>query len=538
MVDESFVIVIDTPSIKKYVFGTDAMNEMRGASALLDQLNRIDMGRHLCKELGEDNVEVVYANGGSAQFLARGHKESKVSAACKSMVKYVRERTGGEVHLVYGIAPLSSGGSYQDAVGVAHFQLRCRREFDTCHRSAVLIPAIKECDSASHLPAAILNPGTDGIEVLSHASFGKDRQGRSTRHLGMWSGWMEYLASAGPWFEREKWATLRCKSVTEIGACSWRDNIGLVYADGNAMGPFVQALTSSDTYRHFSRIVDQSIREACFTALSKVLKPEIDEAREAFYRQSSSRPLPADILLLGGDDLLVALPADRALDFALQVTELFERFTQREIDALEDSRTSQFFRERLCDRGFTISCGVAIAKSNFPFYLQLDLAEQLLKNAKRNDPNTSRSDTSDGARIDFHIVAGANSHTLNHVREESYRVLTESPRTLRPLSCSQLKELRYSVRLLRESSLPRGKLIELQDAALTTRKTQAERRMRDVFARLQHRSGAFQRLALWRALMRLCPTGYVFDFPWFKKDGKRLLCVADIVEAYDLLPTR
>ena len=43
-------------------------------------------------------------------------------------------------------------------------------------------------------------------------------------------------------------------------------------------------------------------------------------------------PLAADILLLGGDDLLVALPAHRALDFALQVTKVFEHLTQEKID--------------------------------------------------------------------------------------------------------------------------------------------------------------------------------------------------------------
>ncbi len=35
-----FLVVIDTPGIKQFVFGTDALAEIRGASALLDRLNR------------------------------------------------------------------------------------------------------------------------------------------------------------------------------------------------------------------------------------------------------------------------------------------------------------------------------------------------------------------------------------------------------------------------------------------------------------------------------------------------------------------
>ena len=129
----------------------------------------------------------------------------------------------------------------------------------------------------------------------------------------------------------------------------------------------------SETFRQFSRIVDESIREACFAALNQILKPEIDKVREASEQQGHLEPLPADILLLGGDDLLVAVPADRALDFALMVTNAFERLTKEKIADLPDADT-QFFRDRLGSEGFTISCGVAVARSNYPFYLAFDLA--------------------------------------------------------------------------------------------------------------------------------------------------------------------
>ena len=52
MTSGSFVIVIDIPSIKKYVFGTDPLNEVRGASALLDRLNQVEMKQRLHKHLG------------------------------------------------------------------------------------------------------------------------------------------------------------------------------------------------------------------------------------------------------------------------------------------------------------------------------------------------------------------------------------------------------------------------------------------------------------------------------------------------------
>ena len=535
MSNESFVIVVDTPSIKRYVFGTDPLNEIRGASARLDRLNRVGMEQHLGEYPGMARVEPIYANGGSAQFLVHQCDETTAKKACTSMVQHIREQTGGEVRVVYGIAPLKDEGTYQEAVRLAHFQLRCQREFATTHRSASLMPTMKECKSASHLPAAhIVDQGAGDTAILSQASSQKNRHGRDARRHGLWAEWMRYLRTE-PWPAEEQWDKLRCESITDIGDSS-RGYIGVVYADGNAMGKIVQALDRPETFRQFSKIVDESIREACFTALSQISQPEVERVRKALKENCRFEPLAAEIMLLGGDDLLLALPANRALNFALQVTEAFEHLTKEKIAALQDAKTQQFFRDQLGDRGFTISCGVAIAKNNYPFYLSLDLAEQLLKNAKRQNSHYPQPEAQKAARIDFHVVAGANSHALQKVRKDTYRVSTDSPapRTLRPLPRCQLETLRDAVQELHNVGFPRNKLHELQEAALTPEVWWADWHMRDIFVRCRHGRERSERRALWQAVSNLCPEGYAFDFPWFKKDGQRLLCVADLVDAYDL----
>ena len=258
--------------------------------------------------------------------------------------------------------------------------------------------------------------------------------------------------------------------------------------------------------------------------------------QEALRNKQPFKSLPADILLLGGDDLLVALPADRALDFAQKATETFQQLTQEKIDALEDKKTRKFFYKQLSNEGFTISCGVAIAKSNYPFYLLLDLAEDLLKNAKRKDSLYSHSKSDGLSRIDFHVVAGANSHALTQVREETYlaKVGATDPRTLRPLSCQQLEQLRKNVQELRAAGFPHSKLHELQEAALLPNWIQTSMCIQEIFARCQHGEDRSQRRALWESIDSMCPEEYSFEFPWFKNDDRRLLCVADLVDAYRL----
>ena len=533
---ESFVVQFDIPSIKSYVFGTDPLNEMRGASARLDWLNREEMERVLREHSGSHDVHRVYANGGSAQFLVHTSDECTVETACRAVVARIRQQTGGEVRAVYGIGALPDEASYRSAVRSAHFRMRCQREFASSRHSASGIPMIMECGSASHLPAAYVDRDADGIvKMLSQASHQKVYRGREARTRGLWEEWMHHLGKAGPWPKPEHWTNLRCSGITHLGELSsWRNYVGVVYADGNAMGTLVQALDTPETYRQFSTIVDESIREACYSGLDRISRTEVERVRLAGDRETESISLPADILLLGGDDLLVAVPADRALDFALQVTGEFERLTREKFATLQGKDARRFFGDLLGDRGLTISCGVAVVKATYPFYLSLDLAEQLLKNAKRLPGGSSKADPHDPTRIDFHVAATANSNALHEVREQGYHTLTDAPRTLRPLTRSQLQLLRTSVGELRQAELPRSKLHELQNASLIESANQAGLRIRDIFARCRHDAQRSQRGALWNAVKRLCPDDHELDFPWFRLSGRRLLCVADIVDGCNL----
>ncbi len=181
---------------------------------------------------------------------------------------------------------------------------------------------------------------------------------------------------------------------------------------------------------------------------------------------------------------------------------------------------------------------MAVARYTYPFYLLLDLAEDLLENAKKQGADTARQTgrTTPESYIDFHVVAGSNSHHLMHVRKDDYQTGSSAVRTLRPLSLHQLERLRLGVADLRAVRFPRSKLHTLLEAALLASDTQAERHIRDVFARCRFDVTRPERQALWRAVLRLLPTSCTFNFPWFEHQGQRFTCLADLVEAMDLFP--
>ena len=533
-----YLIVLDTPGIKQFVFGTDTLAEVRGASALLDRLNRQDTERELRKHLGEGACETVFANGGTGQFIVEAPDHTHVQEALDQLAAYYRKETGGEMWPLAGVAEWPEALDYLSAVRAAFEHLRLQRNWGFRRPTIPTFPLVQECQSTSHLPAApgVYYWGGEKL-LLSQASRLKRKESKETRRGILWSGWMDFLdeslGSKGQFYESA--TTLRPEMVEDIGESAQRRGyIGLVYADGNAMGRLVQELNSPEVCRAFSELVDGSVRDACYEALSEVCAAEIQAARAALEAGDKPQPLPADILLLGGDDLLVLLPAERALDFALKATAAFERLT-RERQAKLPEAARRFFAERgLADRGLTISCGVTIGPARYPFYLLLDLAEELMRSAKRGgSEDPQKTNYWAPSYIDFHQLAGSVSQDLPLIRQEDYRTDSDHPRTLRPYRRDHLEQLRQAALRLQQAKIPRSKLHDLFEAALEPRWLLAQTRCRELFGRLREDNSHHERRGLWDALCMLGPID-LFSYPWLKNGQRSPTALADLVEAHDL----
>jgi len=537
-----FLVVVDTPGIKPFVFGTDALAEVRGASALLDRLNRLETEDCL-REAAGLRITKVFANGGTGQFIVTASDRAHLQAAVDRLTAYYHQETGGEVHILVGVAEWAEGTDYRLAVQAAFEHLLGQRTSGSGRPTVMTFPLVLECSSLSHLPAVGPYRWSGEQLILSEASQRKREESRQARRGILWSGWMEYLDSAGECRDSRRGFldhadALRCETTEEIGdyaAGRRRGYIGLIYADGNAMGRLVQELDSPEVYTAFSELVDGSIRDACYEALRDVCAAEIEAASAALDRGEKPDRLPADILLLGGDDLLVLLPADRALRFALQVTRTFERLTRERQAALPEAARRFFAERQLADRGLTISCGVAVGPARYPFYLLLDLAEELLSSAKRGgsqDPTKTPYWTP--SYVDFHLLAGSASQDLPTIREEDYLTSSDHPRTLRPYRNDQLERFCQAAERLRQARIPKSKLHDLFEAALEPRWLLAQTRTRELFGRLRQDRNHPERRGLWEAMSQLGPMD-LFSFPWLKNGAPYPTPLADLVEVHDLL---
>lgn len=453
---QDFLVIMDIPAIKKYVFATYKLKEIQGASIIVDRLNREGFETKLTEHIPAHKVAKIYANGGSAQFIVSRVDESTLKTALEKVAEHVSRKMSGMSSLVWGISPI--GKHFQTAMHKAQANLAMQRDQADQPRSSTHTPFSKECQSCSRNPAVAVD--IDGGWLCSACSAKREKR---DHRIGIWQEFNEFL-------RREKHVQNdaqieRPNDFTEIGQACNGNYMGIVYADGNSIGRLIREIDTKDRFKNFAEIIDSSIKQACFGALAKVF--------HQYLIAGEVKKIPVDLLLLGGDDLLVALPADKALSFAFLVSRNFESLTKAKFS--QDD--AQFFRDKLSHMGCTISLGIAVGKAHHPFRVLLSQSEDLLKEAKKagsRDPNGRGFWVP--SYVDFHLSAQSHQLNIAHTRaiEYSFKSQTEAgeldfSRTFRPYKVDELGKLFKAAHELKRINFPSTKLNTLYRAVLQNR---------------------------------------------------------------------
>ncbi len=453
MEEKEYLVVMGVPSIKKYVFGTDRLMEIRGASALLDNLIRNEIKKYLQNCTGFQEANLVFAGGGSAQYIIKADKET--------LEKYLRGleglficKTGGGIRLIWGKAEYN-GVNYQEALKSAHLDSESKREEEPFIPISQLHTGfVRECDSCSKMAIHITQDRDDQRILCSECCLKLDYN--LNARSGLWDELSTFL-------KKKQVDAKRPDSFEQIGEqCRARKGYtALIYADGNAMGKIIKKIGKKEDYRFFSNTVENSIRNACHNAVY-----------ETFFDGKKSQPavLPAEILLLGGDDLLVYLTAESAFPFAIKIDKKFNMETAKIFSG------SPFFSELLAGKGLTISLGIAYGKTHTPFSLLLDQAEELLHLAKKKgSQNTDPESYYVPAYIDYHLSTNFNQISVKDSRTdhmEIFRSKTEDDIKItkiirlyqRPYSLEDAEALLEHAEILKNSDIPGSRLNRMGNA--------------------------------------------------------------------------
>jgi len=157
------------------------------------------------------------------------------------------------------------------------------------------------------------------------------------------------------------------------------DYLALIHADGNEIGKRYQRWRERSTKELFGC---RGARGAFFHSMRVAVRQSLVEALNEVFRTS---PQSYQLLMLGGDDLLLACAARFALPFV-------------------QAYAKALLGHPLCDGApLTVGIGVGIAKTAFPFYRLHAMAEALADSAKRLYRKTSNC----GSVVDWHMSTNA-----------------------------------------------------------------------------------------------------------------------------------
>lgn len=547
------LIAFDTDHIKGYVFGTDRLKEIRGASSRLDFLNRVTM-----RKLGEKSgARCIYANGGSGLFVI---DSDKADAFGMEVQKAYRDESGGTASITWVVQKLPDEFQDRDEEDIKPFLdllgWKMRNEKGVGAEAVALLsnPFLRPCAlcgieyATRHSREA--DPDEQDALVCSSCFQKQLEDGKVKSHITefiegssvrqelkntLWYRVIKELKKRD--YEFLKW-TERPSDFNQFANFRGAKNYyGLIYADANSMGTIFDRPECGQlsVRKRIADGMDKSIYEAVADAIAKYLKMNDHLKPRTEWSEKNRPPFPFDILLLGGDDIMIVVPATVALDVALFISERFHELT-KEVDPQ--------------GKGYTLSVGVVLAPVKYPFGLLRKLAESTLKFAKEEGAKRRGAEDENGITlINFITVTGGIPHAFKRTykRELSteYNDGKKFYATLRPYSPEHLSLLLQAIRVGKKKELGRTKLHQLREAVLKKNLTTsvmdgltALKNWKEPGAFVVRHVRAFANIYQQQYHDPQNPSSYFphVPFPWFADGTNRYRTpLLDFVELYDFV---
>ena len=447
------LVLLDTDHIKRYVFATDTLKEIRGASALLDELNRIDMKR-VAQQIDPD-AETIYANGGAGLFMVAADDPDTLIQRVQQ--EYRQTTVAGSISGVAEALPDDWNRPEQtpylkEIIQRLFLRLQIKKA-ESCEPATVVShPLLKDCESCDRDYASEEYEG----DLLCRSCVNKREKDKDIKQREI-PQTLRDLTTLSP-HEKPLWRRLgaalkseldgkdfrRPEDFNELGELSTPANyIGLIYADGNNMGVLIDQLIERaehpiDALKTLAGSVDEAINAATFEAIRRHLLPAANQG-----------VFPFEILLLGGDDLVMVTTAHKAIETAITITKEFHERT-----------------EGLGDQGLTLSASVILAHAKFPFATSLSLAESALKFTKKEFAKLriNNANATPEGMINFMVVHSPNTLDFDALyAQELTDKAQQLYRTLRPYPVGQLERLQEAVQRSLPN-IPRTKLHQIREA--------------------------------------------------------------------------
>lgn len=456
------LLAFDTDQIKDYVFATGALRDIRGASALLDRLNRDSTVRTVAR--CAPGAEMVYAQGGSALFVV---DSAHTDVSLRAIERLYRDET--DTAGITGVAvdlPAAFDGraNIQSYMRQLNYRLRAAKDRTDPWQAAASHGLFRPCEACGigYATEQWQGPEEQQMQLCRGCARKRAEDRRIRNHqIPEWVAnkalnatpadplWQRLIASL-----REHGYPLtaglnRPSDFTTLGeASSPKGYFGLIYADGDSMGRKLEQLQTLEELRHFAVTVDQAVYDSAVAAIRTHLPPD-----------PNGGYLDFDLLLLGGDDLVMVTTAQTAVETALTLVETFSE--------LATERLGPRLVERFGGPP-SLTASVVLSHSEFPFDSLRRMAESGLQFAKRRGVERRRAgEILPSGLVNFLAISSAVQLDFDAYYQTTLSARPPSSampldRTLRPYAPAELRQLLAGIRDL--SGAPSNKLQQLREA--------------------------------------------------------------------------
>ncbi len=393
----SYDLYVDLRAIQNYIFSSNKLKENIGASYLVSDIFIINEFKD--KEIG-------FCGGGNLYLQCENKAQAR--NIVKSLSMKIFETAPG---LSFNAVILKTREEEDFSSRMESLHQKLEEEKQTHQQITTLRSyGVNAQCSSGPLSAQYVDYSDGGRKYISEVVKAKRLAADKAKNKIN----KEYQDILGKEFELSE-------DLNKLGQKEGEDShIAVVHIDGNEIGKLYKDQKSLSEYQNLSRKMNNAMSDA-LKATIKILADNILEGKWKYYEQeinsgnAESLQLPLRPIYIGGDDITFVCEGKLGIVLACTYIEQVKKI--------------------LNEKDITFCAGIAIAKTNFPFFQIYKAAEALCRSAK----NKRIKEDKDESYIDFHMINSSIYTNLEEVRKIQYKSIDGINLLYRPYKIEDLK---------------------------------------------------------------------------------------------------
>ena len=527
-----FIVAIETVKIKEFLFSTNKLKVIRGASYLLDYLNQVEVPKIIKKDNRVEEKDIIYVGAGNAKFFVEKDDKDEAEKIVKEIIKEVKEKyekeaPGAKIVGVYVETQYKKGEKSEKGREVWN-DLDKLGELTAIEKSKgfstlnIDLPYIEKCELSGTEVAEVSidnfmsDLATLGFQIendkLIFKKFKNNRE--CSIEIGLLKKQVMNLAKttgkiSEASFRKILFANLlkivdkddEVMEIDKINNVGFYDTIkeyikdyedstiqdfqdtdsffGVMYSDGDGLGDFLKG--SKEKFIELLKEKDNAedlyleFMGKFSKKLDEITKGSLKDVLEEVFENRDEKEKWGEFLIVGGDDVCAVFPPNLVMEISMKFQKRFEEqmaIAMKKItkDIGEDKNTR-----------ITSSSGVIIAKAKTPMFQLFEQALHLQKSAKKERKKAIDKNLNKTGFIDFQVIGSEgcvdidkfrNKFNGKRVMERPYAIGLEKEDNFK-----NIENLLILIKEMKNINFPSNKLRYIYDLKADNKKENFEKKM-------------------------------------------------------------